>query len=1255
MKSACFAVCVALSLVGSVPGTRAATLRVALLEFSVDDNSYRSAAAVSDFTAALQVRLTGELPVEWIEREQLGTAEREIELSLMGEASGLRRGQWLKADMMITGAFVTNNTGRTLHLEVVDVDRADVLATREVQLAVPPKSPLTGLMGQLDRIAAEVKQIVNAAIEKKQQTAGRRSLAVLFLNNSPFNQGWDDLERMFVTSLEEQSARRGDFRMLRFQRGNRARDEVSLVMGGLVNDATNAFHNVADVYVWGSVDQVAARGRLQQQVKLSVWNGSSAPVELVHATTNSPMELANELSSAVIATLTNTASAGGPEEIRARLSRELWQNAYAVTEGNPSVWAGNVEGRTRLFKLLKLFETACFLDPANREAQADRIRYRWGFPPYHTAREKDLWSYWRYSDAWGAHVDRFGFELQKTNAAGVVKVEDLADYYFQSTWFLANLLRDGNRTDNGFPIDVPTRVANQWGEDFHKELVRRAIKVADRKNLSVWLCQTFDAVLDKPGREVHLRDRRLQKELVAGVWPHLVKHSEDGGAVRFDGFVQNAINRLYADDGKPREGDRLFALLKAPQKQPEATVVQKPTLRTPGSPTSVSQTPAVQKPPSRTLESAQQELLMALPDWDLAIPVLTGTVERVPFPKEIVVQQVTSLTFGNGKVWIVSDGMRQVAVEGSNELEREFGNVKGETAELWVYDPAPRTMKSQRHLLPTNSSALNVKAGGTNVWLGATDGLYRLSGDSRVERVGEANVGPVYGLAVGPTRLLAAKNTRDGSILNLSDGAWTNYVVPTRLVTGGQPVCGAGRGDKALLALQEVTLLDLVSRTATLLTNLADGASARRIERGAFVESDPSGFWVGGSSGLHFVGERGNAISRWLPARVTVANPLYGDRQRNAAPVTLSAQFAEWRRMRESVAASRRRGEAVRPMQPRTKLAGPVTVLASEQEFLWVVCNRNSEFWLTLFHKQSAKWVAQMKLPVYRALGVPAITLSTDSVWLGLHQSQFQGELAPLLRIARQDFYNVPREKWVPDEITSEELAQVEGWKNSEQAIYHLFNGDPERAVQSLGKLDKSDMDLESLYALGCAYDDLGLDQPEKARPYFEEIVSREGDSPWAAEARRALAGLDLRIADAKRQREYLARYDKNRDGRIDDAEAEQMRRDPQFIKDEEERAVAQKAKADLDAEEQVRGFIGRHDRNRNGRLDRMEFMMARSAAGEVTGPLLDPTIFDVHDTNRNQELDSAELRKLLESIPKPGQPTMRPARPGLPTPPRPR
>jgi len=496
---------------------------------------------------------------------------------------------------------------------------------------------------------------------------------------------------------------------------------------------------------------------------------------------------------------------------------------------------------------------------------------------------------------------------------------------------------------------------------------------------------------------------------------------------------------------------------------------------------------------------------MGLPDWDLAIPVLTGAVERVPFPKEIVVQSVTSLASANGKLWIVSDGARQVGLEGSNELEREFGGVKSETAEFWSYDPAARTMKSLRHLLPTNSAAMNVKAGGTNVWLGASDGLYRLHDGSTAERVGGTNVGPVYGMAVGATRLCAAKNTRHGGILNLADDVWTNYALPTIRTVVGPPVRGAARGDKALLAVEDVALLDLATGAATFVTNLVDGES-RRVDAAA-VEADETGFWIGGSSGLHFLSERGERISRWLPMRVSVANPLFADaRSSFVRRSTLPPHFAEWRRLRERVAAGRRSGETVRPLQPRTRLTGPVTALASEGEFLWMMSAEKSEFWLLLFHKQSSKWVGRMKLPLYRVYAAPAIVLSGDAVWLGLHQSIYQGQPAPLLRIPKQIFLSVPREKWVPDEITSEELAQIEGWKNSEQAIYHLFNGDTDRAVQLLNKVTQNDMDLESLYVLGCAYDDLGLNQPEKARPYFEEIVSREADSPWAAEARRALA-----------------------------------------------------------------------------------------------------------------------------------------------------
>lgn len=45
--------------------------RVALMDFSTDDNSYRSAQTGVNFTSLLQVQLVNEPGLEWVERAQL--------------------------------------------------------------------------------------------------------------------------------------------------------------------------------------------------------------------------------------------------------------------------------------------------------------------------------------------------------------------------------------------------------------------------------------------------------------------------------------------------------------------------------------------------------------------------------------------------------------------------------------------------------------------------------------------------------------------------------------------------------------------------------------------------------------------------------------------------------------------------------------------------------------------------------------------------------------------------------------------------------------------------------------------------------------------------------------------------------------------------------------------------------------------------------------------------------------------------------
>src|SRR5438105_4482425 len=64
-----------------VPDESSAAIRVALMDFSVDDNSYRSAEAAANFASLLQIELANEAGFDWVERVQLALAKKEPGLS----------------------------------------------------------------------------------------------------------------------------------------------------------------------------------------------------------------------------------------------------------------------------------------------------------------------------------------------------------------------------------------------------------------------------------------------------------------------------------------------------------------------------------------------------------------------------------------------------------------------------------------------------------------------------------------------------------------------------------------------------------------------------------------------------------------------------------------------------------------------------------------------------------------------------------------------------------------------------------------------------------------------------------------------------------------------------------------------------------------------------------------------------------------------------------------------------------------------
>ena len=71
------------SLLGAAAAPGSPPVRIALMDFSTDDNSWRNAQAAANFTSLVQIQLGKEPGVEWVERAQLDLARQELKLSEM--------------------------------------------------------------------------------------------------------------------------------------------------------------------------------------------------------------------------------------------------------------------------------------------------------------------------------------------------------------------------------------------------------------------------------------------------------------------------------------------------------------------------------------------------------------------------------------------------------------------------------------------------------------------------------------------------------------------------------------------------------------------------------------------------------------------------------------------------------------------------------------------------------------------------------------------------------------------------------------------------------------------------------------------------------------------------------------------------------------------------------------------------------------------------------------------------------------------
>ena len=202
------------------------------------------------------------------------------------------------------------------------------------------------------------------------------------------------------------------------------------------------------------------------------------------------------------------------------------------------------------------------------------------------------------------------------------------------------------------------------------------------------------------------------------------------------------------------------------------------------------------------------------------------------------------------------------------------------------------------------------------------------------------------------------------------------------------------------------------------------------------------------------------------------------------------------------------------PLRPSTRLAGGITALANDGDFLWVATTQPDtpygSHYLLLLHKPSSRWVAQ-----FRAGQVQCLAVDDQYLWIG-YRSRNQPGWHCLQRIEKRALYEIPQEKWVADTPSDAETAELMRRLDvREKALFHFEGGDYVKASDLLSTIQPATP--ETLFLQGLCHDRNGINEPEKARSFFQRIVDDHSTDPLAAEARKQIAVLEKQPETATR------------------------------------------------------------------------------------------------------------------------------------------
>jgi len=1054
-----------------------ASVKVALTTFTSDDNFYTSAVAVENLTALLQAQLTNEPGVEWIERDQLQAAEHELKLCLAGLASptaALKVGKWLKADLSVIGRVVTTpRQNRVLQLEIVETDRADVLAKTTVKLRSRLGWPLATADADAGIVAQKVRLLLQQARARLQQAQIQISVAPLFFANTSGNHRLDYLEGEMHSGLTKAATARNGVRILQFPRAQMAAREGGLVLAGLVEQDPIAWQKVADVYVWARYEETKADGVAFEQIPvtftLNLWDGGDQV-----QTTTETMKVSElpQLKARIIKRILDTAQSFKKqlpsETARHQVAKQLYfrsSEIAAMFGGNdgPGPLHLTTQGQQLWQYQVNLLATARFFAPESYLIHRIWLDDRWcrlcnpgafralpDLPDMLLQQREQISSYGEFSKNYGLIAPKeIEADLLRLDSHGNGRGAGLkpytVDWSLLSTWdtALSSMGNRGSGKNNPlsvFPIDTPREVRDAWQTqmrgDFADQVfamcetaVHRTPPIQLNNIPPMYLVEYASALRGKQSRAKFLQD----------IWPSLLESyysmpnaRREYSAGEYDLYWKRGLfvklRHFFADAGRPSEAERLIAQFKQ-----KVSIVGDPAAKL------------------KAIET-NARTLVAL---DLLPPRLTPELKHVMFPKTSTVHGVVALITMDGVLWISTRG--GILTETGIRHPRDYLVHPHPDSAVWRLSLGASTPESLSPKLGQHSKVTSFCAQAGDLWVTLEqDGVFCITpGTLQVVRYGEKEgvlSRQMFVNAVVSGRLFFGGGEPNRGQLN---------VVELPRVTWKSQDLGGNNGSPIVL-MQQFGHNLLVNERILDTTSGAWRSISEVVLRGyphhhtqlmqipqftlLAATADSSGLWLGSSRGLSYFNPDTGTGQNWFP--------LPGGYLVDA-----------------------KSGEGV-TSAPTSRLPAAVTALADDGEFLWVgattrfdpsfngnghegrwtngyyvlkiepgiysgyagpgggtpvsgnAYNGNESNFVLLLHKPTGKWVGYF--PVTSR--VTSLIASGEKLWIGLentgyvtlgnHDWENKETFAPspLLEVQKAPLLTISRDKWVSDKVEPAEL-----------------------------------------------------------------------------------------------------------------------------------------------------------------------------------------------------------------------------------------